>query len=191
MIMNFLNVMGLLGLAGGLSAAEAVNLVPNGSFEEDVRFWSFEEYKGLSIPGRIEETGAGDGKKFFAFTTPGNMNSRFIRSADVKIDSGRNYVAKFMLAGKDVPNGAVKVYLLQFAVGSDGKRNKALGWLKVNQKDELTGGGVRGTFDWKGFSVNVPSSAFHPECQMVAFYFLNANPATGELAIDAVGLFEE
>jgi len=180
----------LFGFSCGLSAADVVNLVPNGSFEEDMRFWSFEEYKGLSVPGRIEETNAQDGKKYFVFTTPGNMNGRFVRTGDIKIDPSRNYTVKFMLSGTDVPDGAVKVHLLQAALDADGKR-KVLGWLRVGQQEELTGGQAQGTFDWKEFSVRVPSSAFRPECRTVAFYFLNDKPATGELAIDAVGLFEE
>ena len=189
-MLKYVSMIALVWAVGSLSAAEPINLVPNGSFEEEMRFWSFEEYKGLSAPGRIDEIKPKDGKKFFVFTTPGNMNSRFIRTVDIKIDPAHDYTAKFSLAGEDMTDQAVKVYLLQSAVDPDGKR-KVLGWLKIGQQNELTGGEISGTFDWRDFTVKIPSSAFHPDCRAVSFYFINAKPATGELAIDAVGLFKE
>lgn len=177
----------VMSLAGGLALGAADNLVTNGGFEEDVKTWSYEEYKGLPLPGRIETDGAPEGAKYFVFTEPGNLQKRFIRTNAFKVEPGKDYVMTFQLAGENLPEKSIEVQLLQYEPVVD-KKSKVIGWASAGRPGvtDFLAGKAAGTFGWQEFTYQIPASAIDPKTDRIAIYFQNKNPGIGELKIDAV-----
>lgn len=175
-----------------VAAIAAENRIPNGSFEKGSENWSYEEWKGLPLPGRIEKGTAPDGQSYFVMTEPGTMTMRFIRTAHVPVERGRNYLLHFSLAGEGIRKGSITVKILQYGPTVD-RKTPVLGWIEPKRKgySDLLPEPLEGTFPWKKFEVEIPGSAIHPEAVSVAVYFHHNTPSFGELSIDAVELVEE
>jgi len=177
----------VMSMAGVLGLSAGENLVSNGGFEEDAKNWSYEEYKGLPLPGRIETDQPAEGVKYFVFTEPGNMQKRFIRTNAFQVQPGKDYVMTFQLAGENIPENSIEVQLLQYEPAVD-KKSKVIGWVSAGRPgvSDFLAGKAAGTFAWKEYSYTIPASAIDPKTDRIALYFQNKNPGLGELKIDAV-----
>ncbi len=175
-----------------LAAAASENQLPNGSFEEGMKGWSHEEWKGLPLPGRIGTEKPFEGKQYFILTEPGNMTPRFIRSANIPVTRGKNYVLKFALAGEEIKKGTVSVRVLQYGA-PENKKTPVLGWVTPGRPgvNNFFSQPLEGTFDWRTFEVAIPGSALHADVKTIAIYVQNQEPSFGELAVDAVQFTEQ
>lgn len=164
------------------------NMIKNGSFEEDVTNWGYEEWKGLPLPGRISEKKPYAGKKCFVLTEPGKMSPRYIRSNSVVVNRNSNYLLRFALATQDIIADSIKVRILQYGV-PEGKKTPVVGWLSLERPGvfDLVPD-LSGTVDWKVFEVRIPGSAFNAQTNTIALFFTHQNVGLGELKIDAVEL---
>ena len=110
-----------------VAAIAAENRIPNGSFEKGSENWSYEEWKGLPLPGRIEKGTAPDGQSYFVMTEPGTMTMRFIRTAHVPVERGRNYLLHFPWREKESAKGLSRSRFCNTARQRTGKRRFSAG----------------------------------------------------------------
>lgn len=171
-----------------LTASAASNIVQNGSFEEGIKGWGYQGWKGMPCPGMLIEAKAFDGKKCFVLSEPGKMSPRFINSAVTPIEPGKDYVLKFALALKDVQAGSVNVRVLEYGA-KKGKHIPVLSWLTPNGRGRIELlPDVKGTSGWKLYSIKLPAAGFNPKTRNISIYFHHQKPGLGEIWIDAVKL---
>jgi hypothetical protein len=162
------------------------NLIANGSFEQGIKDWGYQQWDGLPVPGRIEKDSAFAGQNYFVLTEPGTVKQRFIRSEHFEVDRHENYTIKVALALQDIPKASAKLRVLQYGQPVN-KKTPVLGWARPQNKNvfELLPE-LEGTIDWQVYTVKLPGQSLHPETKSIAVYIMLEHPSIGELKIDAV-----
>ena len=168
------------------NAKAAANKLANGGFEDGMKAWNYQQWKGLSIPGRISEEKPYEGKKCFVMTSPGDTHVRYISSARMAIDAKQNHVISFALAMQDIPKGSIHIRALQYGP-DENKKNKPIGWVYPKRPGMADlHPDLEGTSDWKCYTVQIPAAKLAVNVSHLALYIQHDQPSMGELKIDAV-----
>ncbi len=179
--------LGVLVLSSPFSLPGA-ELLPNGDFSKGLDGWSWEQWKGLAVPGALETAEKFRGKPFFKMALPGDTGGRFFKSPAIPADPSSDCVLKISFRCKDLPQNAVKVRVLQSGRPELGSPEPppSYGWVAVpgSSSGELLS--IGGSFDWKEFQVAIPGSSLAFEAKDLFIYVQHGMVGVGELDIAAV-----
>ena len=101
----------LLFSAAALTAA-AVELLPNGSFENSFGRWDYPSWENKPMPGKIVTDGVFGGKKAFAMGIPGDKQNYIYTKLPVV--PGKNYVLRFALRSENIGKGDLTMQMYCF-----------------------------------------------------------------------------
>jgi hypothetical protein len=166
------------------NAEDNGSLVTNGGFENGVKGWGWEQWRGRAEPGYLDDAGAHNGRSCYRLTLPGEPGMRFITVSARDIDSGSDYEFSIALSCVDVPEDAAIVRILQY-------ETKPQGWVEIppgSGVSELVVTG--GTHDWKEFRIRIPSKSIKPGTNRFSIFIYHELAGVGALGVDDVSLIQ-
>ena len=164
------------------TAEENGNLVTNGGFENGVKGWGWEQWRGRVEPGHLDNADTHNGRSCYRMTLPGEPGMRFINVSARNIDPGSDYEFSIALCCDNMPENAAIVRILQYGEG-------AQGWVEA-----VPGSGVSelvttgGTHDWKEFGVRIPAKSIKPDTNRFSIFIYHELAGVGVLGVDDVSL---
>ncbi|MBN8215103.1 MAG: hypothetical protein J0L75_00580 [Spirochaetes bacterium] len=178
----------LLLAFGFASASQAIPpgfSLENGGFEDGVKNWAWEQYKGLPEPGRLETAGSYEGRAHYRLGLPGVEGLRFVNTGTFPILPGSTYQLRIALACEDVPEHGAFVRILQYGT-EKGEKNEPQGWVVApgaKDGDLLSTGGTHG---WKEWTFTIPPDRLKPSTRRLGLYVYHREIGVGSVRIDGI-----
>jgi hypothetical protein len=153
------------------------NLVANGSFENDMEGWGYEQWDNKPIPGKVVKDDHAPGQAAsLQMSLPDAAGARWIAHEIPLTLPNQGYLLSFWLKTKDLPGGAGHM-----RVGIEGK-----GWLGSSTGHfELVKLG--GTHDWKQYQVPIHAADIGDSTKLTLFFY-DEHMEQGAFGISGVSL---
>lgn len=179
----------LLFSVAALTAA-AVELLPNGSFENSFGRWDYPSWENKPMPGKIVTDGVFGGKKAFAMGIPGDKQNYIYTKLPVV--PGKNYVLRFALRSENIGKGDLTMQMYCFKRNpKNPERSVGNGYIDLGSKGgKMSFFTIEGTTPWTEYTFNIPAGKIPKDTTHANLIINRSNNGQGIIWLDEVSLKE-